>query len=131
MEIYEDSQRTTELSGSFDSFRGILKLLAKLEKCLFNFNVSSLKISTLLRLDMLYLEIADTCKSSVSLMGIIKSNVWPTMLDQRFNHLSILKRYSEELMSINLKDITSEFVVKNDSRLHVFEHAKRGYVMFY
>ena len=124
MEIYEDSQRTTELSGSFDSFRGILKLLAKLEKCLFNFNVSSLKISTLLRLDMLYLEIADTCKSSVSLMRMIKSNVWPTMLDQRFNHLSILKRYSEELMSINLKDITSEFVVKNDSRLHVFEHAR-------
>ena len=131
MEIYEDSQRTTESSGSFDSFRGILSLLAKLEKCLFNFNVSSLKISTLLRLVMLYLEIADTCKSSVSLTRMIKSNIWPTMVDQRFNHLSILKRYSEELMSINLKDITSEFVVKNDSRLHVFEHAKRGYVIFY
>ena len=47
------------------------------------------------------------------------------MTDKRFNHLSVLKHYPDELMDIDLEDVMAEFVAGNDARLHIFGYVKR------
>ena len=47
------------------------------------------------------------------------------MTDKRFNHLSVLKHYTDELMEIDLEDVMAEFVAANDARLNTFGYVKR------
>ena len=119
------TQCKTELSGTLNCFHDVLDLFAVLKKGSFNFKVSSPNVYKLLRLVMIHPATTATCERSFSLMRVIKSYLRSTMTDKRFNHLSVLKHYTDELMEIDLEDVMAEFVAANDARLNTFGYVKR------
>ena len=87
--------------------------------------MSSPNVSKVLPLVVLHPATAATCERSFSLMRVIKSYLRSTMTNERFNHLSVLKHYTDELIEIDLGDVMADFVAANDTRLNTFGYVKR------
>ena len=57
---------------------------------------------------------------SFSLLRLVKSYLHATTGQGRRNHLMILSAYKENVDELNLKDVASEFILKNDTRISLF-----------
>ena len=91
-----------------------LELFINIEKGTYNYKVSFPNVWKLLRLVMINPATTATCERSFSLNTLIKSDTWSTMTDQRMNHLVVLKYYPEDLMDIDIDDVMSDFIARND-----------------
>ena len=60
-----------------------------------------------------------TREKKFSLLKLIKSSLQSMMKQSRLNHLMILSAYKNQLDQLDLTNISSDFINKNDARKHI------------
>ena len=107
------------LSESIDNLSDITDFLAK-ENERTHIRETVPNLWKLVRLLNLFPATSAEAERSFSKMRILKTHLRSTMTTKRFNHLSILYTYKEELDKVNIHEIANSFVGSSEGRLNIF-----------